>query len=92
MNEMIKALSNKIPCRVGQWNTRTLDGKIRMEDLLTELPEDVDFVESYIFDYNIVWHREKPGYVKLNIYYTDLTSIPDIQSVVIQLKKPREIS
>ena len=49
MNEMIKALTNKLPCRVGPWNSRSLVGNSKLDDLLTILPEDVDFIESHIF-------------------------------------------
>ena len=41
INKMIKALSNKLPCCLGSYNTRTLVEKIKMEDLITELLEYV---------------------------------------------------
>ena len=52
MNEMLKALTNKTSCRVGPWKPKDKTTKLRTSDLLTELPEDVDFVESYVFDFN----------------------------------------
>ena len=53
MNEMLKALSNKLPCRVGPWLDNNLtNGSIQDSDLITTLPEDIDFVESYIYEYN----------------------------------------
>ena len=53
INEMLKVLSNKLPCRVGPWNITNLkNGTPKLTDLLTELPVDIDFVESYIFDFN----------------------------------------
>ena len=88
---MLKALTNKLPCRVGPWNYNSLSKKVPLdEDLLKALPHDVDFVESYIYDYNRFMSSGKTGYVRLNIYYSDLTSVSDIQSVVSQFKQPRE--
>ena len=51
MNEMVKALTNKLPCFVGPWKNSNLQyGDIKKADLLTVLPENIDFVESYVFD------------------------------------------
>ena len=44
MNEMLKALTNKVFCRVGPWKPKDNRTKLRKIDLLTELPQDVDFV------------------------------------------------
>ena len=64
MNEMLKALSNKLPCRVGPWlDTNLKNGKIKDSDLLPTLPEDIDFVESYVYDYNRFIQPGKNGYV-----------------------------
>ena len=88
---MLKALTNKLPCRVGPWTYNSLSKKVPLdEDFLKALPHDVDFVESYGYDYNRFIAPGKTGYVRLNIYYSDLTSVSDIQSVVSQFKQPRE--
>ena len=53
INEILKALTRKIPCRVGPWNISNLvydDPK--KDDLLTNLLDNIDFVESYVFHYN----------------------------------------
>jgi len=91
INEMLSALTNKLPCRVGPWTFNSLSSKVPADsDLLKLLPKDVDFVESYVYDYNRFISPGKTGYVRLNIYYSDLTSISDIKSVVSQFKKARE--
>ena len=91
INEMLKPLTNKLPCRVGPWTFNSLSKKVPSDtDLLTVLPKNIDFVESYVYDYNRFLSPGKTGYVRLNIYYSDLTSVSDIQSVVSQFKKARE--
>ena len=91
MNDMLKALSNKLPCRVGPWlNVNIKTGELKSKDLLKTLPEDVDFVESYVYDYNRFIQPGKNGYVRLLIFYSDRTSVQEISSVVSQFKTPRE--
>ena len=91
MNEMLKALSNKLPCRVGPWLDNNLtNGSIQDSDLLTTLPEDIDFVESYIYEYNRFILPGKNGYVRMRIFFSDLTSSSEITSVSAQFKTPRE--
>ena len=88
INEMLKALMNKLPCRIGPWNIRNLAYEDpKEEDLLTILPEDTDFVESYVFDYNRSLALDTIRCVRLNMFYSDLISVLYIQLVVIQLKK-----
>ena len=53
MNEMIKALTNRLPCKIEPWKnikSGIYNYHPDQTDLLTELPEDIDFVKSYIFD------------------------------------------
>ena len=91
-NETLKVLTRKLPCRVGPWNISNLAYKDpKEEELLTILPEDIDFVELYVFDFNRFLAPVKIRYVRLNMFNSDLTSIPDIQLVVIQFRKTREI-
>ena len=45
MNQMIKALMNKLQCRVGHWKLKRRKTTLKMKDLIGELPEEVDFVE-----------------------------------------------
>ena len=52
INSMLKALTNKLDCRVGPWKQKDKKTRLKPSDLVTQLPEDVDFVESYVFDYN----------------------------------------
>ena len=87
---MLKVLTNKLPCRVGPWNISNLKyGIPRLTDLLTELPNDVDFVESYTFDFNRFIQPGKNGYVRLHLYYTSTTSTSEIQSVCSQFRATR---
>ena len=90
MNLMIKTLTNKLPCRVGPWIMNKGASALTEKDLYKVLPEDIDFVESYVFDYNRFLSPGKTGYVRLHIFYSDLTSLPEIQGIVSQFKKPRE--
>ena len=49
MNEMIKTLTNKLPCKIGPWRSiKSWKSNYHPDptDLLTELPEDTEFVES----------------------------------------------
>jgi hypothetical protein len=89
MNEMLKALTNKTFCRVGPWKPKDKTTKLRTSDLLTELPEDVDFVESYVFDFNRFLALGKTGYVRLNIFYSEETSLLEIKGVIDQFRIPR---
>ena len=43
MNDMLKALSNKLPCRVGPWKLKK-NSQLWNSDLIKVLPEDVDSV------------------------------------------------
>ena len=52
MNQMIKALTNKLPCRLGLCKMKDNKTRLKVQDLLTGLPEDVDFVETYVYDFN----------------------------------------
>eukprot|EP00555_Chaetoceros_dichaeta_P000547 CAMPEP_0198276746 /NCGR_PEP_ID=MMETSP1447-20131203/65472_1 /TAXON_ID=420782 /ORGANISM="Chaetoceros dichaeta, Strain CCMP1751" /LENGTH=257 /DNA_ID=CAMNT_0043971709 /DNA_START=2739 /DNA_END=3509 /DNA_ORIENTATION=+ len=64
INEMLSALTNKLPCRVGPWTFNSLSSKVPVDsDLLKLLPKDVDFVESYVYDYNRFISPGKTGYV-----------------------------
>ena len=89
MNLMLKTLTNKLPCRVGPWkfNKATV---LKEKDLFKILPEDIDFVESYVFDYNRFLSPGKTGYIRLNIFYSDLINPSEIQGVVATFKRPRE--
>ena len=90
MNTMLRTLSNKLPCRVGPWTLIRPTSSVKDQDLYKTLPEDIDFVESYVFDYNRFLSPGKTGYVRLHIFYSDSTSVSEIQGVVSQFKKPRE--
>ena len=43
----------------------------KLEDLFTDLPEDIDLVEYYVFDYNRFLASGKIGYVRMNIFYNN---------------------
>ena len=56
---MLKALTNKISCRIGPWKQKDKKTKLKKEDLITQLPEDVDFVESYVYDFKRFFNSGK---------------------------------
>ena len=89
MNQMIKALTNKLQCRVGPWNLKGRKTTLKMKDLVRELPEDVDFVESYVYGYSRFLRLGKTGYVRLHIFYSEDTSLAEIKSVINQFRIPR---
>ena len=87
---MIKSLTNKLPCRVGPWIKINPKISLKEKDLFKTLPENIDLVESYIYDYNRFISPGKTGYVRLNIYFSNDTSVSEILGVTSQFKKPRE--
>ena len=89
MNQMIKALTNKLPCKLGPWKMKDSKTHLKVHDLLSELPEDIDFAETYIYDFNRFLALGKNGYVRLNFFYSDSTSLPEIEQVIAQFKIPR---
>ena len=51
INEMIKALTNKIPVKIVLWQYSSKSNiKPTSSEFYTCLPEDVDIAEGYIFD------------------------------------------
>ena len=82
MNLMLKTLTNILPCQVGPWLMNKSSSTIKDKDLLKVLPEDIDFVESYVFDYNRFISPGKTGYVQLHIFFSDSTNISEITSVI----------
>ena len=89
MNQMVKALTNKLPCRLGPWKMKDNRTFLKITDLITELPEDIDFVETYVYDFNRFLAFGKNGYVRLNFFYSESTSLPEIEQVISQFKIPR---
>ena len=89
MNQMIKALTNKVQCRVGPWKLKGRKTTLKMKDLIRELPEEVDFVESYVYGYSRFLRLGKTGYVRLHVFYSEDTSLAEIKSVIEQFRIPR---
>lgn len=87
MNGMIKSLVNKIPSiRLAPW-TMKLGGKGK---LLSELPEDVDTVEKYAYDYNRFVSPGKNIYCRLHVIFNKQeTSKGEIGEVIAGFRKPR---
>jgi hypothetical protein len=79
MNQMIKALTNKVHCRVGPWKLQGRKTTLQKKDLLKELPEEVNFVETYVYDYSRFLRLGKTGYVRLHVFYSEETSLAEIQ-------------
>ena len=87
MNNMVKSLINKIPSiKLIPWVPQ--EGKTVIS--LLELPEDVDIVEKYIFDYN---RFVSPGgriYCRLHLSFDEQrTNKAEISAVANTFKKPR---
>ena len=81
MNEMLSALTNKLPCRVGPWTqAKVVYSSLQRSDFLTNLPEDIDFVEFYVYDYNMFLSPGKTGYVSCT-FYSHHTNLSEIQTV-----------
>lgn len=91
INEMLKALTNKLPVKVGPWKYNSLSKiKPMQSEFYTCLPEDVDIVEAYVFDYSRFLRAGKSGYFRLQLFFGDDTSASEIKSVAAQFKKPKE--
>ena len=73
MNEMIKALWNKLSFfEFGPW--LTTEG-IKQIDLLVDLLENISLVETYVYDYNPFISSSGRWYVRLNVFYIPPTTI-----------------
>ena len=79
---MIKALTNKLPVKVGPWQ---FNDKSKIKPTSTEfytcLPEDVDIMETNVFNYSRFIRAGKTRYVRLQLYYDDNTTLAEIKSV-----------
>ena len=68
MNGVLKSLFNKIPsCKIGKWNIQKGGKTI----FLQELPEDVDIVEHYVYDYSRFISPGQNCYVRINIFFDE---------------------
>ena len=84
---MLTTVINKIPnIRIGPW---LVDNEINKDSLLKKLPDDIDIVERYVYDFNRFISPGERVYYRLNVYYTSDTSISEIESVVQNFRKPR---
>ena len=69
-NEMIKSITNTLPCKIRPWKNIKLGNLSNTQtptDLLTELPEDIEFSELYVFDYNQFIDPGNTGYARMKI-------------------------
>ena len=82
---MLKALTNKLPIKIGPWKYNS-KSKIRptASDLYICLPEDVDIVEAYVFDYSRFLRAGKSGYFRLQLFFGDDTSSSEIKLIAAQ--------
>ena len=77
IHTVLNALTNRLHCIVVPWKfINTYTNTITPKDLLVVLPEDIDFVEPFVFYYNRSMGPEKKGYVRMYIYYSDLINLP----------------
>ena len=79
---MLKSLTNNLPVKVGPWK---FDDRSKIKPLSSEfytcLPEDVDIIEAYIFNYNQFIRAGKTGYFWLQLFYGDTTPLSELDSV-----------
>ena len=87
MNGMLKSLMNKIPSvKIGLWNPDSSS----KNTYLKELPENVDTVEKYVYDYNRFLSPGKNLYCRIKLVYNpNKTSSSEIESVISTFRKPR---
>ena len=66
VNAMIKSLTNRIPSvDVVPW----IANPTKKYVFLTELPEDLDMAENYIYDFNQFQSPRDRGYFQIQIFY-----------------------
>ena len=84
---MLKALTNKLPVKVGPWKYNS-QSKIKpmASELYTCLLEDIYIVEAYLFDYSRLLWAGKSGYFRLQLFFGDDISASEIKSVATQFK------
>ena len=46
MKDMLEALTSKLSCNIGPWKRNSICSELKSKNILTELPIDVDSVES----------------------------------------------
>ena len=87
MNGVLKSLINKIPLvKIGLWNPDSSS----KNTYLKELPENIDVVEKYVFDYNRFLSPGKNIYCRIKLVYNpNKTSSSEIESVISNFRKPR---
>ena len=87
MNGMLKSLINKIPSvKIGLWNPDSSS----KNTFLKELPENVDVVEKYVYDYSRFISPGRNLYCRLNLFYnTKKTSQSEIECVIAGFKQPQ---
>ena len=92
INEMLKALTNKIPVKIGPWQfTAKSSIKPTASELFLCLPEDVDVGETYVYDYSRFIRAGKLCYFRFQLFYGDNTTISEIKSIAAQFKQRKEI-
>ena len=92
INDMFKALTNKIPVKIGPWQfTAKLSIKPTSSELFLCLPEDVNVGETYVYDYRRFIRAGKSCYFRFQLFYDDDTTILEIKSIAAQFKQPKEI-
>ena len=84
---MLKAITNKLPYKVRPWKIIQSWKSIYHPNpkyLLTDLPGDINFVKSYVFDCKRFVDPGRRGDVRMKMFYTEATNKAEIQVVVAQ--------
>ena len=84
MNAMFHSLVNKVPSvKFVLWS----GCPTKKDKLLSELLEDIDIVERYLFDFSRFYSLGNRAYLRINMYDKATTSLGEIKSVISGLKK-----
>ena len=85
INAMLRSLVNKVPSvKFVPWSGLTT----KKDMFLTELPEDLDIVEKYVYDFNRFYSPGDRAYCRINIQYK-AGSLGEIESVISGFKNKR---
>lgn len=83
---MLRILVNKVPSvRFGPW--WGLVTKLNSGKLLTEIPEDLDIAEKYLYDFTQFYSPGDRYYCRINMLYKAPDSYAEIQSVISSFKQ-----
>jgi len=88
VNAMIRSLRNKKPhVRVGHWNWKD---DVNREDLLEEVPTDVDTAEKVMYGFQRFVRPGQYCYYRLNLYFLEETDLATVTYYTEQFRIQRQ--